>query len=256
MPQEFRKQLPQVWEKHASFLHSLKSGSSQHTLEDLISRLFSAGPQYYYIHDFLTGDMEYVSDSVRGIMGIGPDNITVKDIIDRCHPDDVPFIMMAEDFLMGKIRELGVDAIDQVKVSYCFRERVTDGSYHLFHLQWLVFGHDAQGRSSRILNIHTDISHLTDVNNHRITIQFLDTGKLMQFDFRDRVELPPLSLSFTRSEIRVLQLLAKGMTTPQIAHALSISPHTVRTHRKNLLQKSGMKNTSALVAHGMAEGIL
>lgn len=257
MPQQFRKQLPQVWEKHASFLHALKSGNTNYTLEELVSRLFSAGPQYYYVHDFLSGGMEYVSDSVRDIMGLDPEGLTVQDIIDRCHPDDVPFIIMAEDFLMGKIRDLGVDAIDQVKVSYCFRERVADGSYHLFHLQWLIFGHDAHGRSSRILNIHTDISHLTRVNNHRITIQFLNgTGKLLQFDFRDRFELPPLSLSFTKTEMRVLQLLARGMTTPQIAHALSISPHTVKAHRKNMLQKSGMTNTSALVAHSMAEGIL
>jgi DNA-binding NarL/FixJ family response regulator len=57
-------------------------------------------------------------------------------------------------------------------------------------------------------------------------------------------------------ELEVLQLLAEGLTTQQIADQLFISKRTVETHRKNILEKTGAKNTAALVRHAMAQGYL
>lgn len=47
----------------------------------------------------------------------------------------------------------------------------------------------------------------------------------------------------TRREKEILQLLYDGLTGPQIAEKLFLSPYTVETHRKNLLQKFNV-NTS------------
>lgn len=43
--------------------------------------------------------------------------------------------------------------------------------------------------------------------------------------------------SLTRREKEILQLLAQGLNGPQIADKLFLSPYTVETHRKNLMQK-------------------
>ena len=51
----------------------------------------------------------------------------------------------------------------------------------------------------------------------------------------------------TRREKEVLQLLQKGLNGPQIAEKLFISPYTVETHRKNLLQKFNASNTQILL---------
>lgn len=48
-------------------------------------------------------------------------------------------------------------------------------------------------------------------------------------------------------EKEVLQLIANGMTNPQIAETLFISLHTVDSHRKNLLTKFGINNTASLI---------
>ena len=51
----------------------------------------------------------------------------------------------------------------------------------------------------------------------------------------------------TQREKEVLNLIAEGYTNHQIADKLFISPHTIDSHRKNLLNKFEVKNTAALI---------
>jgi DNA-binding NarL/FixJ family response regulator len=51
----------------------------------------------------------------------------------------------------------------------------------------------------------------------------------------------------TRREKEILQLLYEGHTGPQIAEALFLSPYTVETHRKHLMQKLNVNNTQSLL---------
>ncbi|MFT4024579.1 MAG: response regulator transcription factor [Flavihumibacter sp.] len=51
----------------------------------------------------------------------------------------------------------------------------------------------------------------------------------------------------TRREKEILQLIAAGETTQQIADKLFVSPLTVETHRRNLMQKFGVNNAPALI---------
>ena len=51
----------------------------------------------------------------------------------------------------------------------------------------------------------------------------------------------------TRREKEILQLLAKGRTTLQMARELKISKYTIDTHRKNIHKKLGIKTNTGLV---------
>ena len=51
----------------------------------------------------------------------------------------------------------------------------------------------------------------------------------------------------SRREREVLELIAEGLTTNEIAQKLFISMTTVDTHRKNLLTKFETKNTASLI---------
>ncbi len=48
-------------------------------------------------------------------------------------------------------------------------------------------------------------------------------------------------------EVEVLRYIAEGLTNEEIAEKLHISPATVRTHRSNLISKTGCKNSASLV---------
>jgi two-component system, NarL family, nitrate/nitrite response regulator NarL len=51
----------------------------------------------------------------------------------------------------------------------------------------------------------------------------------------------------TRREKEILQLLDEGLNGPQIADKLFLSPYTIETHRKNLLQKFNVNSTQLLL---------
>lgn len=60
------------------------------------------------------------------------------------------------------------------------------------------------------------------------------------------VELEALA-DLTRAERRVLQLIARGLTSGEIAEALGISPKTVENHRSHTCRKLGLHGPQALL---------
>ncbi|HVI48984.1 MAG TPA: response regulator transcription factor [Chitinophaga sp.] len=61
---------------------------------------------------------------------------------------------------------------------------------------------------------------------------------------------------FTRRETEVLKLIAAGKTTAEIAKYLFLSPLTIDTHRRNMMQKLKVNNTPALIKIAMERGWL
>ena len=58
-----------------------------------------------------------------------------------------------------------------------------------------------------------------------------------------------LSLPITDREFEILKYISEELTNKEIADRLYISPRTVDTHRRNLLQKLNVKNTAGLVKY-------
>ncbi len=64
------------------------------------------------------------------------------------------------------------------------------------------------------------------------------------------------NVQLTKREIEIISLIASEMTNQEIADKLSISLRTVDTHRRNLLQKLGVKNTAGLVRYAMQHNLI
>ena len=63
----------------------------------------------------------------------------------------------------------------------------------------------------------------------------------------------PTQIQITRREREVLQLIANGYSSKEIAHKLFISTHTATNHRKNLITKFDAKNTAHLIKIAFVE---
>lgn len=62
----------------------------------------------------------------------------------------------------------------------------------------------------------------------------------------------PEPITLTRREQEILELIAIGFTSAQIAEQINISIRTVETHRYNLINKLGVKNTADLIRFSIA----
>ncbi len=65
-----------------------------------------------------------------------------------------------------------------------------------------------------------------------------------------------VSYKLGEREIEIIKLLAEGLTSHQISEKLFISEHTVKTHRKNILRKTGLNNTSQLIQFALNNGVI
>ena len=59
----------------------------------------------------------------------------------------------------------------------------------------------------------------------------------------------------TDREKDVLKLLLRGLANKEVADQLFISPHTVVSHRKNIIEKTGIKSLSGLAVYAILNNI-
>lgn len=71
----------------------------------------------------------------------------------------------------------------------------------------------------------------------------------------DRSSLYAAAPRLTERERQVLQLIAEGLTSMQIADRLHIAASTVDVHRRNLMRKLDLHNVAELTRYAITEGI-
>ena len=81
-----------------------------------------------------------------------------------------------------------------------------------------------------------------DEELHRMIIEAADMPT--EYSFSESHEL-------SERERDVLVLVAKGLTNKEIASELNISPHTVISHRKNIVHKTGIRSVAGLTVYAV-----
>lgn len=74
--------------------------------------------------------------------------------------------------------------------------------------------------------------------------------------FPESITYPKAQSPFSDREHQILRLIAQGKTSEEIARSLRISELTVKTHRRNMMQKLSVNNTAQLVSKALEMGYL
>jgi DNA-binding NarL/FixJ family response regulator len=95
-------------------------------------------------------------------------------------------------------------------------------------------------------------------NMFPVTIYITDTEDVILNKLRSKQKKEQDAASgekLTDREKSVLKLLLKGMSNKEVADKLVISPHTVITHRKNIVEKTGIRSLSGLAIYAILNNI-
>ncbi len=109
----------------------------------------------------------------------------------------------------------------------------------------------AKGGNGYLLkNMERDelLAAIDEVMNDKIFLSKAANQKILEqyYTVSDALKSTPV---LTRREKEIIQLLYEGLTGPQIADRLFLSPYTVETHRKNLLQKLNVNSTQLMLRY-------
>ena len=107
----------------------------------------------------------------------------------------------------------------------------------------------------------TEEEHHRDLHQYPLTLWIAqkESGIIEDLEnllSRYRPPVPSTANSLSAREIEVLKLVARGQINKHIADALSISLHTVISHRKNITSKLGIKTVSGLTMYAMLNGLI
>jgi len=143
--------------------------------------------------------------------------------------------------------------------------------------QQIVFiGSKFKTRSGKIIHALIRTGHLEEDENRnpiKIINAIQDISHFMKDDFwwmRFTYGNNPQKIKYYHSEIGksfntdilsdrekdILRLIYQGIDSPEIAKKLDISTATVHTHRRNMLNRTGLKDTTALVQIATSIGMI
>lgn len=254
----------EIWTSHKNYLSKHSSLPELPNPSEMLARCFCPGPFYYYLIDSPTLSLDWVSNSSLEVLGIEPADLDLFKIVECVHPEDKAFLFRCEDLVAYFLKNcIAPEKMVKYKICYCVRLKTRDGSYRLFLFQTLTLQTTAEGALLKVFGVHTDISHISNTNNYKLSFIGLDgEPSFTEIDVMDKSSLEgfvPYDFAvpgseFSNRELEVLKLLANGLSTAEIARELKISVETINTHRKNMIRKAGAKNSIDLVVTCVKKG--
>jgi DNA-binding NarL/FixJ family response regulator len=148
-----------------------------------------------------------------------------------------PDIILMDISMPGKS---GIDLCKEVKEKY---PSIFIIGLSTFNQQSFIQKMIDNGASGYVLKNATQEELMEGISNVIRGKTYLSIEAAQSLHKSTNGEMPVL----TRREKEVLELIAAGLTNPEIAGKLFISVTTVDTHRKNLLAKFDVKNTALLI---------
>ncbi len=133
-----------------------------------------------------------------------------------------------------------------------FRISRNDGNWLRLAQQNSILELDKQGLPRLVLTL-LEPSPLKDCTVPlRRSVKKKSTGEFVLFPDSERL----IDATLSSRELEILGLVAKGYTSPDIARTLSLSVHTVNTHRRNILEKLQAGNASDAVRYASDNGLI
>jgi DNA-binding CsgD family transcriptional regulator len=208
--------------------------------------------QFFCVGDLMELRIDFVSQGVSDLLGLGPENMNGATISRLIHPADISRVKS----FPSRVRRAGIDLFHEKEGQEFFsatsRFLRPDGQVLDALFQNWAFYSKTPYESVFSVMIITDISHLSDLNN----VQHHYVGRDPSFFRYPDDALLKTGHSLSDKELEILSLVACGMESEQIAQKLTRSVHTVNTHRRNILRKTGRANVQELILHLKDQGML
>ena len=193
-------------------------------------------------HVYLVDDDEAVRDALSLLLETVGLNV-------RSFASPETFLMQAADLAPGcLILDIRMPAISGLKL----QEKLTDQG-----MSWptvIISGHGDIEACRRAFR-NGAIDFLSKPVDEQDLIEAIQKGhrqlETRQRALAERAEAVALVQHLSVREQEVLEMIAKGLTTKQIADALNLSPRTVESHRAAIAAKAGTSSAAELTRYWM-----
>jgi len=208
--------------------------------------------QFFYFGDLILFQILYTSKRSLDMLGVEPADLTPLKIYQVIHPDEMDRNIRLKHLLTRWAHKIFLAEKGHMLFSTIFQVKNAKGKFFNLFSQFYMYYSEVPYKSVFVFEVHTNISW---VKKHKINYHYYLGEEMSNFRYPDG-ELLKIADIFSKRELDILQLLEKGLSTEHIAEKLYLSPNTIKTHRKNILHKSGKANMGELIFDLKEQGLL
>jgi len=169
----------------------------------------------------------------------------------KIHPDEKLQLALRGFSVLKMFNAFSKDEKLNHKSIYEYRMLNSENKYIRLVEQYQILELDPNGQIWLMFSI-VDISpNQEDEVSVKGQILNFRTGNFIPFEIEQKPEL-----ELTKRELEILKLVKQGYLSKEISDKLSISVHTVNTHRYRFLEKLGANNSFEAVVFASKYGLL
>jgi len=224
--------------------------------KQMLSRLAEVGNSGVTVFDLASGEHVFSSYNMYELFGfdlVSVEQIGNEYINSRTHPDDYLTLMRNGIALLQFLYSLETNERMNYKVINEYRILNAQGNYIRVIEQQQILELDSRGNIWLALAVLDISPNQEEYQGVKCQIFNYKTGEIVSVLALDHIDS---QIELTQREREILKLVRAGYLSKEISEMLSISVHTVNTHRQRILEKLGVDNSMEAVKYASQLGLL
>lgn len=212
-----------------------------------------------YVVDLRVLNYVYVSPNAQDIVGYSAEEYMKNGLSDSVrffHPDEIGHFLDTFPKVLKRYFDIPVENRMRFKFTLLFRNfNTAEGQYKWLLQQNVALFTDEGGHLVYVMGMMTDVTHLRQHHKLTMVLSYKNSNGTYEME-RFEPTATNEKVLVTKRERDIIRLLSKGLSSRQIAEQMSLSTHTINTHRKNILNKTSTHNVVELVSYATSAGLI
>jgi DNA-binding CsgD family transcriptional regulator len=208
--------------------------------------------QFFFAADLISMKILFCSNRSLQMIGVDPELLSPYQMNQATHQDDLGRLGLG---IANRMKAANIFKLNQKGSSLLssnFRLKNPAGAYSKILFQCYTFYSPSPGNTVYLLQVNTNIDWYDKLKGN---YHYYCGEDISKFRYPDE-ELLSIVNPYSDREFEILKLLGAGYSSEQIAEKIFLSPHTVNTHRRNILLKTGHNRIQELIAELKEQGML
>lgn len=217
-----------------------------------LEEVMEGNDQFFSASDL--SELKYLFTSKRSkqIIGVEPEKVDPGFFMNAIHPDDLHRLVLGRAKMIKVAQKIYAAKSGNALMSFTLRFLNPDGEPYTLLGQAYFFHTIIPREAVFLIQVITKLNKGIKINPDG---HYYVGEDVSLFKFPDE-KLLQIGSNLSNREFEIVKLSASGMGSKDIAEKLSISLHTVNTHRSNILEKTEKASIADLVYEYKNLGLL
>jgi DNA-binding CsgD family transcriptional regulator len=217
-----------------------------------LEEMMKDNDQFFYIADIIQMKVLFTSSRSLHIIGIDPKEVSPYHFMEAVHNDDIQRLNLGRSKIIKMAQDLFIARKGYGLLTTNYRFRNPSGEYTDILVQAYIYYTTIPYSTVFFLKVHTNIDWHKKIKHG---YHYYIGTDLSWFRYPDDDMLMKGNV-FSDREFEIIRLIESGLNTDEIGNKLFISPNTVNTHRRNMLEKAGKESVAELIYELKERGML